>query len=86
MTRLLVLSDLHQNDGGRSFDPASEITAAFDIAIVAGDSLGRTKATGGAGRTVGTSLAGGSDYSRPVNLNRASLPQLLHLIGRGRVR
>ncbi|WP_060576997.1 metallophosphoesterase [Aurantimonas coralicida] len=45
MTRLLVLSDLHQNDGGRSFDPASEITAAFDIAIVAGDCAGRLTAS-----------------------------------------
>ena len=39
--RLLILSDLHQNDGGRTFDPASEITAPFDIAIVAGDCAGR---------------------------------------------
>ena len=41
MRRLLVLSDLHQNDGGCSFDPATEITTAFDIAIVAGDCAGK---------------------------------------------
>ncbi|MEX6506052.1 metallophosphoesterase [Jiella sp. M17.18] len=40
-TRLLILSDLHQNDGGRPFDPATEITAPFDVAIVAGDCAGR---------------------------------------------
>ncbi|MCW7542171.1 metallophosphoesterase [Aurantimonas litoralis] len=45
MTRLLVLSDLHQNDGGRSFDPANEITTPFDIAIVAGDCAGRLTAS-----------------------------------------
>ncbi|WP_421459911.1 metallophosphoesterase [Aurantimonas sp. NFXS3] len=45
MTRLLVLSDLHQNDGGRSFDPATEITTPFDIAIIAGDCAGRLTAS-----------------------------------------
>ncbi|EAU41318.1 putative phosphoesterase [Fulvimarina pelagi HTCC2506] len=40
-TRFLILSDLHQNDGGRLFDPAAEITAPFDVAIVAGDCAGR---------------------------------------------
>ena len=39
--RLLILSDLHQNDRGRFFDPATEVTAPFDIAIVAGDCAGR---------------------------------------------
>lgn len=39
--RLLILSDLHQNDAGRPFDPATEITIPFDIAIVAGDCAGR---------------------------------------------
>ncbi|WP_024352318.1 metallophosphoesterase [Aurantimonas coralicida] len=39
--RLLILSDLHQNDGGRPFDPATEISTPFDIAIVAGDCAGR---------------------------------------------
>ena len=39
-TRFLILSDLHQNDGGRPFDLATEITAPFDVAIVAGDCAG----------------------------------------------
>ncbi|TFF19860.1 metallophosphoesterase [Jiella endophytica] len=40
-TRLLILSDLHQNDGGRPFDPAAEVTVPFDVAVIAGDCAGR---------------------------------------------
>ena len=38
--RLLLLSDLHQDDGGVPFDPAS-IAVPFDVAVVAGDCAGR---------------------------------------------
>lgn len=38
--RLLILSDLHQGEGGTPFGP-SEIRQSFDVAIVAGDCAGR---------------------------------------------
>jgi 3',5'-cyclic AMP phosphodiesterase CpdA len=38
--RALILSDLHQNDGGADFDQ-STIKAPFDLVIVAGDAAGR---------------------------------------------
>ena len=38
--RLLVQSDLHQDDGGTPFDP-STVDAAFDAVVVAGDAAGR---------------------------------------------
>lgn len=38
--RILVLSDLHQGDGGRRFDPA-DIGEAFDAVVIAGDCAGR---------------------------------------------
>jgi Icc-related predicted phosphoesterase len=38
--RALIISDLHQNEGGADYDP-SAISAVFDVAIVAGDAAGR---------------------------------------------
>ncbi|WP_102959332.1 metallophosphoesterase [Mangrovicella endophytica] len=38
--RLLIVSDLHQGEGGLPFDP-SDIREPFDIAVVAGDNAGR---------------------------------------------
>lgn len=38
--RIVILSDLHQNDGGASFDPVL-VDTTFDVAVVAGDCAGR---------------------------------------------